>query len=444
MNIVVLGAGESGLGAAILAQQKGHIVFVSDRGGIKEKYKNELESLGLEYEEKQHSEERILQADLIIKSPGIPDHVPLIKQLVSKGIPVISEIEFAGRYTDSRIIGITGSNGKTTTTKLTYHLLKESGFDVAMVGNVGKSFARSIAEGAHEYYVLELSSFQLDGIFEFRPHIALLLNITPDHLDRYNYQMELYVQSKFRIIQSQQEEDYFLYNADNENIREFMIDKPMRPRSIAISEANLDPAGFVHQGTHYTLEGSQLLGIHNYMNAQFAVTAASIWGAGPEAMQQALMSFVPVEHRMEKVATIDGVDYINDSKATNVDAAYYALDAMQQSLVWIAGGQDKGNDYEMLLPLIAQKARVMICLGADNRKLIATFGQLVEKVEEAKTAEEAVEKAALLAKAGEAVLLSPACASFDLFDNYEQRGQLFKEAVLKKLKLFKNGGWNEL
>jgi len=432
MKVVVLGAGESGLGAAILAKQKGHTVFVSDRGGIKEKYKNELEALGLEYEAHQHSEDRILGADIVIKSPGIPDKVPLVQQLVSKGIPVISEIEFAGRYTDSKIIGITGSNGKTTTTKLTYHLLKTAGFDVAMVGNVGKSFARSVAEGSHPYYVLELSSFQLDGIYEFRPDIALLLNITPDHLDRYDYQMEKYIQSKFRVTRSQSEEDVFIYNANNENITSYLAENQPKAKCLAIGEASIQGRSFQMDGTSYTLDGSQLLGMHNCMNAQFAVKAASLWGATPEQMQAALLSFVPVEHRMEKVATISEVVYINDSKATNVDAAYFALDAMKQPLVWIAGGQDKGNDYEMLKPLIAEKARVMICLGADNRKLIENFGSLVEVVEEAKSAEEAVAKAAALAKAGEAVLLSPACASFDLFDNYEQRGLLFKEAVLRR------------
>ena len=434
MEVVILGAGESGVGAAILAKQKGHDVFVSDKGIIKDYYQRELEKQGIPFEVQQHTENRILNADLIIKSPGIPDHVALIKQLVSKGIPVISEIEFASRYTSGKIIGITGSNGKTTTTKLTYHLLKEAGIDVKMGGNVGKSFARCVAEGDSPYYVLELSSFQLDGIRNFRPDIALLLNISADHLDRYDYQMDKYVASKFRITMNQQQQDEFLFYSEDEFIQKYMKQHSFKASLLPLDNSEITPKGIQIQEYFFDLSQSRLIGNHNYRNALFAIKAALLWNADKEAIQRGINSFFPVEHRMEKIATINDVDYINDSKATNVDAAYYALDAMQQPVVWIAGGQDKGNDYEVLKPLIKAKARVMICLGAENSKLIENFGKLVDEVKEADTAEKAVALAETLALPGEAVLLSPACASFDLFDNYEQRGVFFKEAVLRRKK----------
>jgi UDP-N-acetylmuramoylalanine--D-glutamate ligase len=433
MEVIVLGAGESGVGAAILAKQKGQSVFVSDRGAIKEIYKRELEEQGIEYEENQHSEQRILQADLVIKSPGIPDHVALIKKLVGKGIPVISEIEYAGRFTNGKIIGITGSNGKTTTTKLAYHLLKQADYDVAMVGNVGISFAKSIASTTYEYYVLELSSFQLDGIVHFRPDIALLLNITPDHLDRYDYEMDKYIAAKFRITENQTHTDHFLFNADDQNISKKLKNYPVRAVKSPISREGIKDTGVVIDGSYFELTNTQLIGMHNYMNALFAIKAVKMWGMEEEAIQKGLESFVPVEHRMERLGYINQVEYINDSKATNVDAAYYALDAMDKTIIWIAGGQDKGNDYEQLKPLVAEKARAMICLGAENEALIHHFGSLVDTVVEVKTADDAVSEAMKLAQKGEAVLLSPACASFDLFDNYEQRGQLFKEAVLKRI-----------
>ena len=434
MEVVILGAGESGVGAAILAKHNRHSVFVSEKGSIKAHYKKELEEHGIPYEEAQHTMSKIESAGLIIKSPGIPDEIPIIKVLVGKGIPVISEIEYAGRYTDAFIIGITGSNGKTTTTKLTYHLMKHAGIDVAMVGNVGTSFARSLAEGKHQYYVLELSSFQLDGVYDFRPDVSMLLNITPDHLDRYAYKMERYIAAKFRITRSQQGDDVFIYNADDENIDAYMAHHDITPAAIPVRKSEMETDGINVDGHYFQLKGSRLIGAHNYMNALFAVKVARMCGADDEAIQEALLSFIPVEHRMELIGSINEVDYINDSKATNVDAAYYALDAMKKPIVWIAGGQDKGNDYTSLLPLIKQKARVMICLGLENEKLIDTFGSLVEQVDEARTADEAVEKAMKYAKTGEVVLLSPACASFDLFDNYEQRGVLFKEAVLKRIK----------
>ncbi|MEQ8702329.1 MAG: UDP-N-acetylmuramoyl-L-alanine--D-glutamate ligase [Phaeodactylibacter sp.] len=429
-NIVILGAGESGVGAALLAQQNRHHVFVSDRGGIAEKYKRELDSHGIAYEEGQHSPERILQADEVIKSPGIPDHVPLIKELVGKGIPVIAEIEYAARYHQSKVMGITGSNGKTTTTRLAFHLLQTAGFDVEMGGNVGKSFARCLTERHRAHYVLELSSFQLDGIVDFRPDIGMILNISPDHLDRYDYKMENYIRSKFRITMNQRAEDIFLYQAENEHIAAFLPEHEILAEAIPMKRQAILKNG-IQAGAHrFDLRPSRLRGEHNAFNALFAVTAALHWGAEPAAIQQGLETFTPVPHRMEVVATRQGVEYINDSKATNVDAVYYALDAMPKGVVWIAGGQDKGNDYGPLLPLVREKVRVLVALGIDNTKLKATFGGLVDTFVEARSAEEAVEKAGSLARMGEKVLLSPACASFDLFKNYEQRGEQFKAAVL--------------
>ncbi|MCB0571646.1 MAG: UDP-N-acetylmuramoyl-L-alanine--D-glutamate ligase [Phaeodactylibacter sp.] len=434
MNLVVLGAGESGVGAAILAKQKGHNVFVSDKGAISEKYQRELESHGIAYEQQQHSWERIAQADEAVKSPGIPDRVPIIQQLVGKGVPVISEIEFAGRYTTAKLMGITGSNGKTTTTKLAFHLLATAGLDVAMAGNVGNSFARIVSEEQHDYYVLELSSFQLDGIDTFRPDIAMLLNITPDHLDRYDYEMQNYIRSKFRIAKAQRPEDFLLYNAEDENIGTYMQQHSLLPALEPISSRMIDGQLLHVGGSTFDMAQSSLRGRHNYMNALFAIRAAMLWGAGNEAIQRGLGTFATVEHRMESVAVINGVEYINDSKATNVDAVFYALEAMTRPTVWIAGGQDKGNDYGPLMELVRTKVRLMICLGVDNKKLIDTFGGIVTAIEEARSAEEAVSKAAQLAQAGDVVLLSPACASFDLFKNYEDRGRQFKEAVRQRIK----------
>lgn len=428
-KIVILGAGESGVGAALLAQQNRQDVFVSERGAISEIYKRELESHGIAYEEGQHSLDRILQADEVIKSPGIPDRVPLIQELVSKGIPVIAEIEYAGRYTDAKIVGITGSNGKTTTTRLLYHLLHTAGFDVEMGGNVGKSFARCLAEGQHQYYVLELSSFQLDGIRSFRPDISMLLNISPDHLDRYEYKMENYIRSKFRIAMNQRAGDAFLYKEADEHIAAYLPEHHIRAERVPIKPGQVAEAGINAGGHFFELGHTQLLGAHNYYNALFAVTAALRWGAPPEALRQGLQSFRAVAHRLETVGSYGGVAYINDSKATNVDAVYYALDAMPDSVVWIAGGQDKGNDYAPLLPLVEQKVHALVALGADNAKLLEAFGPTVAKAVEARSAEEAVKQAAALAKPGDTVLLSPACASFDLFKNYEDRGEQFKAAV---------------
>ncbi|NRA49374.1 MAG: UDP-N-acetylmuramoyl-L-alanine--D-glutamate ligase [Phaeodactylibacter sp.] len=428
-KIVILGAGESGVGAALLAKQNRHHVFVSDRGGIAEKYKHELESYGIRYEEGQHSLEDIMQADEVVKSPGIPDHVPLIKELVSKGIPVIAEIEYAARYHQSKVIGITGSNGKTTTTRLTFHLLQTAGFDVEMGGNVGKSFARCLTETHRSHYVLELSSFQLDGIVDFRPDIGMLLNISPDHLDRYDYQMERYIRSKFRITKNQRVGDAFLYQAENEHIANFLPEHKISAEAVPMKQDALTSEGIIAGGQFFDLRSTRLRGTHNYFNALFAVTAALRWGADPEAIKKGLESFVPVPHRMEVVDTKHGVEYINDSKATNVDAVYFALGAMPKGVVWIVGGQDKGNDYTPLLPLVREKVHSIVALGGDNSKLKDTFADLVSTFVEAGSAEEAVNKAAGLAKTGDKVLLSPACASFDLFKNYEERGLLFKTAV---------------
>ncbi|MEN0002622.1 MAG: UDP-N-acetylmuramoyl-L-alanine--D-glutamate ligase [Bacteroidota bacterium] len=427
-EVVILGAGESGIGAAILAQQKGFEVFVSDRGTIQEKYKEELTTYGIPNEEGQHDENRILAAAMIVKSPGIPDTVPLIKAAVEKGIPVISEIEFAYRYTDAKLIAITGTNGKTTTTLLLYHVLKTAGFRVELAGNVGFSFARKVAQAEQpDYYVLELSSFQLDGIRQFRPNIALLLNITPDHLDRYDYQMAYYIRSKFRIAMNQTEEDSFFYNGEDANITAAPHWDALKAKRLPIRYSTIEKEGLLHEQGQFEIK---MLGQHNAINTAFAVQVALHLGASPRLVQQGIDTFVGAPHRLEVVATIDEVLYINDSKGTNVDATFYALDAMTGPTVWIAGGQDKGNDYTSLLPLVKKYVKALVCLGADNTKLIATFGPLVATVVETKTAAAAAEAAQHLAKAGDTVLLSPACASFDLFDNFAQRGDLFRAAVL--------------
>lgn len=428
---VVLGAGESGVGAAILARKMGHEVFVSDQGKIADRFKKELIDHAIPYEEGQHTWDQIDIADEVIKSPGIPDKVPLVKHLLTKGIPVISEIEFAARYTDAKLIGITGSNGKTTTTQLTYHVLKHAGLDVGMAGNVGISFARAVAEDTKSIYVLELSSFQLDGIQQFRPHIALLLNITPDHLDRYEYKMENYIASKFRIQMNQRREDTFLYNREDANITDFLSGKELIPKGIGLGFENIKEQQVTFAGSTFDLTNSPLKGLHNHQNALFAVAVAKLLGVKEESIQEALTTFKSVPHRMEVVAEIDGVTYINDSKATNIDAVYYALEAMEKPTVWIVGGEDKGNDYSALLPLVEKKVKAIVCLGLDNQKIIDTFGELVASIQETQSARAAVERSRALALPGEVVLLSPACASFDLFKNYIDRGDQFRAAVLK-------------
>lgn len=430
MKVAILGAGESGVGAALLAAQQGVEVWVSDKGKIADAFKKELEQNHLPYEEGEHTWEKIAQADLVIKSPGIPDKVPLIQQLLAKGIPVISEIEWASRYTNTPIIGITGSNGKTTTTTLLYHLLAQAGKDVAMAGNVGKSFARQLTESHKELYVLELSSFQLDGIDRFKPWLALLLNITPDHLDRYDYQLEKYIQSKFRITENQGTEEQFIYFGEDPNIANHRELIPSGVQELVIGKSMIEGRSIVANGEAFDLSSTRLRGRHNALNALFAVHAAQACGLDATQIQVGLDSFHPVEHRLESVATIEGVEYINDSKATNVDAVFYALQAMGKPIVWVVGGVDKGNDYDPLLALAKEKVKAIVCLGLDNKKIIEKFGPLEIPIRETDSAAKAVQESRQLSKTGDVVLLSPACASFDLFKNYIDRGDQFREAVI--------------
>ncbi|NJB36080.1 UDP-N-acetylmuramoyl-L-alanine--D-glutamate ligase [Croceivirga sp. JEA036] len=439
-RLVVLGGGESGVGTAILGKQKGFDVFVSDFGPIKEKYKEVLVQLDVDWEEKQHTEAKILTADVVMKSPGIPDAVPLVKKLVENGVPVISEIEFATQFTNAEIIGITGSNGKTTTTMLTHHLVKNGGVSVGMAGNIGDSYAKMVAEQSLDCYVLEISSFQLDGIREFKPNVAIITNITPDHLDRYNYQFENYIASKFRIAMNQDENDYLIYDADDEVIVNWLKEHPVKSKLLPFSlkqkvkeGAWLDKnimkfkvdTNYLEMSTDFlTLEGQ-----HNTKNAMAASMASMLVRVRKEAIRQSIQSFQGAPHRLEKVLKINHVEYINDSKATNVNATYYALDGIKKPIVWIVGGTDKGNDYTELMPLVREKVKAIICLGVDNSKLIATFGNVVEPMVECYSMEEAVKIAYKASEKGDTVLLSPACASFDLFKNYEDRGDQFKAAV---------------
>ncbi len=434
MKISILGAGESGVGTAILAQKQGFDVFVSDGGAIKDIYKKELEEHNIAFEENGHTPEKILDADEVMKSPGIPDKAPIVQQLKAQNTPVISELEFAVRYTKAKIIGITGSNGKTTTTNLTYHILKTAGFNVGIAGNVGYSFARKVATENHDWYVLEISSFQLDGCYKFRPDIAILLNITPDHLDRYEYKLENYIDSKFRIIQSQTKDDHFIYNADDRNMKTWLKGKKdkMKPKRHTIFANSLrdDDCDVEIMGLEFETEDLTIRGSHNLFNACCAIAAAKLAGAKNGKILDAISTFVNAPHRLEYIATVNDVEYINDSKATNVDSVYYALHAMTRPIVWIAGGTDKGNDYTPLDKLVEFKVKSLICMGIDNKKLLEYYSPLVKNIEEAKSADEAVKLAQKHAEAGDVVLLSPACASFDLFKNYEDRGEQFRKAVL--------------
>lgn len=444
-KIVILGAGESGTGAAILAHRKGCRVFVSDKDIIAAKYKSLLEKEGIEWEEGQHTEARILEADEVIKSPGIPEAVPVVQALLAKGVPVIDELEFASRYTKARFIAITGTNGKTTTTLLTYHLLKEAGLNAGLAGNVGFSLALQLAEGKEfDWVVLEVSSFQIDGFQNFRPQVAVLLNITADHLNRYNYRMEDYVDAKFGLIRNMQPEDAFIYNADDFLVRSGMLSRSMNFRELAVSihppekpgEEAFVQTGFDElvvvqkEGNRFviSLEELPLKGRHNSLNMGCAVLAALEAGVEAERLPDLLKSFKNVPHRMQPAGTIDGVEYINDSKATNVDAVFYALEAMRKPVIWIAGGIDKGNDYEQLAEVVA-KVRVLICMGKDNRKLREAFEDSIPLIYETGSMEEALTTARRHAEVGEVVLLSPACASFDLFRNYEDRGEQFCRVV---------------
>jgi UDP-N-acetylmuramoylalanine--D-glutamate ligase len=441
MELAILGAGESGVGAAILAKKEGLVPFVSDAGKIGEKYKKVLIQNDIEWEEGVHSEARILQAGEVVKSPGIPDHALLVKKLHEKGIPVISEIEFAYRYCKAKLIGITGSNGKTTTALMTYHVLKRGGLNVGLAGNVGKSFAEQVAKEDYDYYVLELSSFQLDGIENFKADIAILLNITPDHLDRYNDQFELYADAKLRIAMNAGEEDYFIYCEDDPAIQEAMKRNPTKARLIPFSIKKQLPLGaYINDkeelniqllNNHFTMSIHDLAlqGKHNLYNTMASGIAGRVLDLRKELIRESLSDFQNVEHRLEKVATIHGIEFINDSKATNVNSTWYALESINKPIVWIVGGVDKGNDYGELQELVRDKVKAIICLGKENAKIIDAFREDIPLIEEAHSAEEAVRKAYEIGRSGDAVLLSPACASFDLFENYEDRGHQFKRAV---------------
>lgn len=440
MRLVILGGGESGVGTAILGKKKGYEVFVSDFGKIKNNYKEVLSLHKIKYEDEKHTEELILNADLVMKSPGIPDKAPIIKKLIEKNVPILSEIEFTNQFSDAVTIGITGSNGKTTTTMLTYHLLKQGGLNVGLAGNIGKSFAWQVAEGKYDTYVLELSSFQLDGVEKYKPHIAIITNISPDHLDRYEYKYENYIASKFRITMNQTEEDYLIYDADDEAINNWLQHNTTRAQLIPFSISkpldfgaflednninfNTTNEPFVMPTTQLSLEGK-----HNVKNAMAAATVAQLLKIRKDTIRESLSDFQGVEHRLEKVLKIQNVQYINDSKATNVNATFFALDSMTAPTVWIVGGVDKGNDYSELMQLVNEKVKAIICLGVDNAKIIDAFADVVDVLIESSNMADAVRQAYKIAEKGDTVLLSPACASFDLFENYEDRGRQFKQAV---------------
>ncbi|MEL1246501.1 UDP-N-acetylmuramoyl-L-alanine--D-glutamate ligase [Flavobacterium helocola] len=441
MRLVVLGGGESGVGTAILGKKKGYDVFVSDFGKIKENYKEVLTINGIAWEDEKHTEELILNADVVMKSPGIPEKAPIVKKLIEKGISVISEIEFAIQFTDATTVGITGSNGKTTTTLLTYHLLKQGGLNVGLAGNIGKSFAWQVAENKHDIYVLELSSFQLDGIINYKPHIAILTNISPDHLDRYNYDYSLYINSKFRITKNQTEADYLIYDNEDDAIQNWLNKNTIKANKVPFSLTGKPEkdGGFIENNNInstikneiFTMPINELAleGKHNIKNAMAATAVAQLLNIRKQTIRESLTNFQGVEHRLEKVLKIQGVQYINDSKATNVNSVFYALDSMSTPTVWIVGGVDKGNDYDELMPLVREKVKAIVCLGVDNTKIINAFNNVVDVMVETTSMSEAVQLAQRLAEKGDSVLLSPACASFDLFENYEDRGKQFKQAI---------------
>lgn len=439
-RIAILGAGESGVGAAILAKKNNYKVIVSDKGAIKKEYKNVLINLGVDWEEGKHTESKILQTDIVVKSPGIPDSVPLIKKIRDKGVKVVSEIEFAGYYSNAKYIGVTGSNGKTTTTMLIYHMLEKAGLNVGLAGNVGDSLAKQVAETTKDYYVLELSSFQLDGMFDFKLDIAILLNITPDHLDRYNYDFNKYVASKFRIIQNQTSSNHFIYCSDDKNITQYLNQTKVKAQqhqfSIKNSTSNgayLDNEKLVininNKLLEMTIHTLALQGKHNLYNSMASGIAGRVLELKKEVIRESLSDFQNVEHRLEFVAKIHGIDFVNDSKATNVNATWYALESFQGPVIWIVGGVDKGNDYEMLNELVSDKVKAIVCLGKNNEKIHEAFDNIIEDIIDASSAKEAVDLAYSLGASGDTVLLSPACASFDLFENYEERGHQFKAAV---------------
>lgn len=438
-RLVILGGGESGIGTALLGKAKGYEVFVSDKGKIKDKYKDVLLNNGIEFEDEQHTESKILNANIVMKSPGIPDKVALVKQIREAGIKVVSEIEFASKFTDATLIAITGSNGKTTTATLTHHLLKQE-LDVGLAGNIGDSFAKQILTKNHDNYVLEISSFQLDDIVRFKPKIAVLTNITPDHLDRYDYKFENYIASKFRVVENQTEEDFFIYDADDDVILNYMETHQIQSKKLPFSLTKV-----IEQGAYLdnnkiiiTIDNNQIImptnnlaleGKHNIKNAMAASTVAHLLKIRKQTIRESLENFQGVEHRLEHVLKINKVQYINDSKATNVNATYFALESMEAPTVWIVGGVDKGNEYKELFQFVNEKVKAIICLGVDNTRLMEAFGNMVDVIIETQYMSEAVKIAYKLADAGDNVLLSPACASFDLFENYEDRGRQFKNAV---------------
>lgn len=439
--MVILGGGESGVGAALLAEQKGYDVFLTDESSLKEVYRNELQTAGIEFEEGKHTEEKILNADEVVKSPGIPEKNKLVKKIREKGIEIISEIELAYRYRgNSRIIAITGSNGKTTTTALTHHICKTGDMDCAMVGNIGFSFAKQIALNPKPLYVAEISSFQLDDIKTFRPDVAILTNITEDHLDRYEYNFENYIRSKFRIAMNQTGDDYFIYNADDEVTMRYLNQFEIKSNQLPVTMRSEVPNGaFIKDGDMYVRTGNEfvamsvfdfaLKGKHNQYNTMAACVAATIMEIRKEKIREAVQTFQSLEHRMEYVSTVRGVEFINDSKATNVNSTWYALESMEKPTILILGGVDKGNDYSLIKDLVKEKVKAIICMGVDNRKIHEAFGNIVSTIANTASAKEAVYAAFHFASKDDVVLLSPACASFDLFKNYEDRGNQFKQAV---------------
>jgi UDP-N-acetylmuramoylalanine--D-glutamate ligase len=439
-KMIILGAGESGVGSAILAKKLGMEIFVSDAGKIADKYKTELQTNGILFEEGGHTESKLMDATEVIKSPGIPDKAPVVKALRGAGISVISEIEFAGRHTNAKMICITGTNGKTTTTLLTHHLFTKAGLNAGLGGNVGKSFARQVAETQRDYYVLELSSFQLDGCHNFKADVGILTNITPDHLDRYEYKLENYIHSKFRLLQNQTASDAFIYCADDaltmEALSKLNPSMQLYPFSIKKKEGmsawlEEDQLHISTHNTHLSMSINELAlqGKHNIYNSMAAGIAGRIFDIRKEVVRESFSDFENIEHRLEVVSSVHGIEFINDSKATNVNSTWYALESMDKPTIWIAGGVDKGNDYSELMDLVKKNVKAIVCMGLDNKKIIDAFSEVVPVIVETQSAEEAVQAAYRLGKMGDAVLLSPACASFDLFENYEDRGRKFKAAV---------------
>jgi len=445
MRVVILGGGESGVGAAYLAKAKGFDVFLSDMGMIRENYKKELDDLGVDYEDGKHSEEKILNADWIIKSPGIPKKAEMILKIQEKGIRLSSEIEFASEFTDAKIIAITGSNGKTTTTSLIYYILKEDGFNVGLGGNIGKSFAKQVAEENFDYYVLEVSSFQLDDIQNFRPYISLLLNLSKDHLDQYNYNYEEYALAKFRIAENQEANNFFIYNKDDEMSKSILEKLDLKVTKVPFSlNERLEKGAFsidenfvvnINEGFTMSIDDLSLVGKHNVANSLAASIAGKLLEISNESIRHSLMTFQAVEHRLEPVSEINGVKFINDSKATNVNATYFALESMKQPVVWIVGGKDKGNDYTEIEDLVKRKVKAIVCLGIDNQKIIDFFKEKKTQIYDTSSMKQAVEVSKSVAEKGDIVLLSPCCASFDLFNGYEDRGNKFKKEVLEDIRI---------